>query len=69
MDGSGMKELRKEVGLTQAEVAFHMAVDKQTVCRWETRVHRIKSKVAGKFYALICDDQLIECIKKNRKTT
>jgi transcriptional regulator with XRE-family HTH domain len=56
MDGWRMRELRLAIGLTQAEVAGQLDVDKQTVSRWERGKNRIKRLVEGRFVTLINED-------------
>lgn len=36
MNGDGIKELRKQLNLTQQELADKIGVDRVTVARWET---------------------------------
>lgn len=36
IDGGELKFARKALGLTQAELARHLGVTMETVCRWET---------------------------------
>jgi len=43
--GSKVKTLRKQLGLSQAELAVKLHVDKQTVSRWE-RGERRPSRLA-----------------------
>jgi len=47
MTGEDVRELRKQMGLTQAELAHKMDVDSITISRWErgeTKPHRASVK-------------------------
>jgi DNA-binding transcriptional regulator YiaG len=41
MTSTGVKRIRRELGLTQEGLAKAVGVDRVTVARWETNVHRI----------------------------
>jgi DNA-binding transcriptional regulator YiaG len=66
MDGFRIREFRVEVGLTQAEVARELSVDKRTVFRWEKRKAKIKGKLEGMFITLVSDPEEIDRIKRSR---
>ena len=66
MDGLEIRQLRKDSGLTQAEVARELGVDKQTVCRWERGCHRIREKEARAFITLVVDKPWVDAIKSVR---
>jgi len=66
MQGSQMKEIRRIIGLTQAEVAQELGVNKQTVHRWEKGKCRIKRSVEGSFAMLANSPERISWIKSNR---
>lgn len=42
IDGSELKFARKALGVTQAELARHLGVTMETVCRWETGKEEFK---------------------------
>jgi len=67
MDATRMREWRKEVGLTQKEVAVYLGVDKQTVNRWEKGLIKIRTGRAAAFVDLITNDELVAIIKARRK--
>lgn len=66
MDACRMKELRSCAGLTQAEVALELDVDKMSVSRWERGKHPIRSKIEGRIVTLMNDTERIAAIKSIR---
>jgi transcriptional regulator with XRE-family HTH domain len=67
MDHARMRDWIKWSGLTQAEVARAMEVDKQTVSRWVTGKSKIGTKVENRFINLVCDQKGVQYIKNARK--
>lgn len=46
VDGDEFRRLRKEMALTQGALAEHLGVDRVTITRWETGVHRVPEPAA-----------------------
>ena len=46
MTSTGVKRIRRELGLTQEALAKAVGVDRVTVARWETEVHAIPEPTA-----------------------
>lgn len=68
MDGYDLRSIRREMGLTQKELAGEIDVDKQTLSRWENRIHRLPRGVEFKLYEIADDSRLLDSIKSRRKT-
>ena len=67
MDGSALRSIRREMGLTQKELAWEIDVDKQTLSRWENEVHRLPRGVEFKLYEIADDSRLLDLIKSRRR--
>ncbi len=46
MTPAALKRIRRELGLTQEELAARLGVQRETVARWETGVRRIAEPIA-----------------------
>lgn len=54
MDGKQLRAIREKLGLTQAELADRLDVNRVTVARWETEAIAIdrRTELAVKFLAM-----------------
>jgi transcriptional regulator with XRE-family HTH domain len=66
MDGVQIRELRREVGLTQQEIAWALGVSKRTVIRWERGHCPMRAKFVGAFTHLLFDGEMTAHIKATR---
>lgn len=66
MDGVQIRELRREVGLTQQEIAWALGVSKRTVIRWERGHCPMRAKFEGAFAYLLGDRDVLDAIKAAR---
>lgn len=57
MTPTGLKRIRRELGLTQARLAKEIGVDRVTVARWEMGARRITEPVARLIQRLRADGQ------------
>lgn len=66
MNGSRMRELRKDAGLYETEIASAMFVSRTTIYRWETGRVRIHPIVEAAFVGLVENVERVAYIKSFR---
>ena len=66
LDHALLRDLRREAGLNQSEVAAEIGVSRRTVIRWERGTFRVPRKRVGVLYALLSDETRTEEIKSRR---
>jgi DNA-binding transcriptional regulator YiaG len=67
MKGKKVRELRREAGLRQTELAAELGVDNQTLCRWEVTDRELTKAQELLVLAILKDWERIEWIKENRR--
>jgi DNA-binding XRE family transcriptional regulator len=68
MDQLMLRTIRREMGLTQLEVAKELMVDKQTISRWERRENRIPEAKWRELLTLRNSGDAVREIKRIRKS-
>jgi DNA-binding transcriptional regulator YiaG len=66
MTGEKMREIREMLGLQQGEIAEHLGVNNETICRWERQNAELRKVVADSIERLATDPETVNKLRSER---